>query len=123
MILHHAIIDPAAEIGPGLYIPHPSGVIFRGTAGANLTLYSVVIVGPLRSLPYPGAGNQQCPNIGDDVSIGAFALILGPVTVGSRARVGARAVVTQDVAADAALVATHVLPRKIAASNDRTPHE
>src|SRR6516225_4123877 len=40
MILHHAIIDPAAEIGPGLYIPHPSGVIFRGTAGANLTLYS-----------------------------------------------------------------------------------
>ena len=103
-IVHHTVIDPAAEIGPGLYIPHTTGVVFRGTAGANLSLYSFAIVGPLEPMPFPGGVGKLCPRIGNNVSIGAFAMVLGPILVGDRSRVGPHVVVTSNVVPDSALM-------------------
>jgi serine O-acetyltransferase len=103
-IVHHTVIDPAAEIGPGLYIPHTTGVVFRGIAGANLSLYSFAIVGPLEPTPFPGGVDKLCPRIGNNVSIGALAMVLGPILVGDRSRVGPHVVVTSDVVPDSALM-------------------
>jgi serine O-acetyltransferase len=103
-IIHHAVIDPAAEIGPGLYIPHPTGVVFQGTAGANLSLYTFAAVIPREPMPFSSGDGNLCPRIGNDVSIGAFAMVLGPVLVGDRSRIGPNVVVADDVAADSALM-------------------
>jgi serine O-acetyltransferase len=103
-IVHHAVIDPAAEIGPGLYIPHPTGVVFQGTAGANLSLYTFAAVIPREPMPFSGGDGKLCPRIGNDVSIGAFVVVLGPVLVGDRSRIGQFVVVADDVAPDSALM-------------------
>jgi serine acetyltransferase len=91
-IVHHTVIDPTAEIGPGLYIPHPTGVVFQGTAGANLSLYIFAFVGPGEPTLIYGGDEKLCPRIGNDVSIGARAMVIGPVFVGDGSRLGPNAV-------------------------------
>jgi serine acetyltransferase len=103
-IVHRAVIDPAAEIGPGLYIPHPTGVVFQGTAGANLSLYTFAAVTPREPMPFSGGGRNLCPRIGNDVSIGVRAVVFGPVLVGDRSRIGPNVLVADDVAPDSALM-------------------
>ena len=102
--VHRAVIDPAAEIGPGLYIPHPTGVVFQGTAGANLSLYTFAAVIPREPMPFSSGDGKLCPRIGNDVSIGAFAMVFGPLLVGDRSRIGPNVVVADDVAPDSALM-------------------
>lgn len=103
-IVHHTVIDPAAEVGPGLYIPHPTGVLFQGAAGANLSLYTFAAVTPREPMPFSGGGTNLCPRIGNDVSIGVRAVVFGPVLVGDRSRIGPHVVVAGDVAPDSALM-------------------
>ena len=98
--VHRAVIDPAADIGPGLYIPHPTGVVFQGTAGANLSLYTFAAVIPRVPMLFSSGDGKLCPRIGNDVSIGAFA----PLLVGDRSRIGPNVVVADDVAPDSALM-------------------
>jgi serine O-acetyltransferase len=103
-IVHHLEIDPAAEIGPGLYIPHTTGVLFQGAAGANLSLYTFAAITPRKPMPFSGGGGKLCPRIGNDVSIGVKAVVFGPVLVGDRSRIGQFVVVADDVAPDSALM-------------------
>jgi len=103
-IVHHTVIDPAAEIGPGLYIPHPTGVVFQGAAGANLSLHTFAAVTPREPMPFSGGGAKRCPRIGNDVSIGMRAVVFGPVLVGDRSRIGPNVLVADDVAPDSALM-------------------
>jgi serine acetyltransferase len=103
-IVHRTVIDPAAEIGPGLYIPHPTGVVFQGTAGANLSLYTFAAVTPREPMLFSGGGGKLCPRIGNDVSIGVRAVVFGPVLVGDRSRIAQFVVVADDVAPDSALM-------------------
>ena len=110
-IVHRAVIDPAAEIGPGLYIPHPTGVVFQGTAGANLSMYIFAFVGPREPTFICGGDEKLCPRIGNDVSIGARAMVIGPVLVGDGSRVGPNAVANRDVAPDSALIVTGLYGR------------
>jgi serine O-acetyltransferase len=102
--VHRAVIDPAAEIGPGLYIPHPTGVVFQGTAGANLSLYTFAAVIPREPMPFFRGDGKLCPRIGNDVSIGVRAVVFGPVLVGDRSRIGPNVLVADDVAPDSALM-------------------
>jgi len=83
-------LSPAAAIGPGLCILHFGPTIIHPgvVAGKNLTLVHGVTIGQARS---------GVPVIGDDVSVGAGATLLGGIHVGSRAQIGAGAVVTRDV--------------------------
>jgi serine O-acetyltransferase len=94
-------IHPAAKIGGDLFIDHGSGVVIGETAeiGDRVTLYQGVTLG--------GTGfarGKRHPTVQDDVTIGSGAKLLGPVTVGRSAKVGANTVVIQDVPANATVV-------------------
>jgi serine O-acetyltransferase len=87
-------IHPGARIGEDFFIDHGSGVVIGETAeiGDCVTLYQGVTLG--------GTGFQRGkrhPTVGDNVTIGSGAKLLGPVTVGHGARVGANTVVVEDV--------------------------
>ena len=94
-------IHPAAEIGEGFFADHGMGIVIGQTAtlGKNVTLYHGVTLGGV--MPAIDAKAQRSvkrhPTLRDEVIIGAGAQILGPVIVGSRARVGGNSVVTKDV--------------------------
>jgi len=87
-------IHPAARIGRGLFIDHGSGVVIGETAtiGDDVTLYQGVTLG--------GTGFQigkRHPSVGDRVTVGSGAKLLGPITVGDDAKIGANSVVITDV--------------------------
>jgi serine O-acetyltransferase len=86
------------QIGGGLLIPHPNGIVIHPEAkiGVNCLIFQQVTVG---SRDAPGH-----PEIGGHVDVGAGAKILGRVTIGSHARIGANAVVVKDVPAGAVTV-------------------
>jgi serine O-acetyltransferase len=94
-------IHPAATIGRRFFIDHGMGVLIGETAeiGNDVTLYKGVTLGGT-SL---GHGKRH-PTIGNDVVIGTNASILGAITVGDGARVGAGSVVVRDVPARATVV-------------------
>jgi serine O-acetyltransferase len=87
-------IHPAAKIGPEFFIDHGSGVVIGETAeiGLRVTLYQGVTLG--------GTGFQRGkrhPTLGDNVTVGSGAKLLGPISVGDGAKVGANTVVVEDV--------------------------
>src|SRR5687768_6049189 len=91
------IIGRGAEFGPGLVLIHSNGVVINGSVrgGANIHIEHQVTI---------GAERRQSPVLGDGVFIGAGAKIVGAVTVGAGARIGANAVVVHDVAPDTTVV-------------------
>jgi serine O-acetyltransferase len=87
-------IHPAAKIGTDFFIDHGSGVVIGETAeiGDRVTLYQGVTLG--------GTGvarGKRHPTLDDEVTVGSGAKLLGPVTVGRNAKVGANTVVIEDV--------------------------
>jgi serine O-acetyltransferase len=84
------IIGRGAEFGPGFILIHSIGVVINGSVrgGANVKIEHQVTI---------GAERRQSPVIGNDVFIGAGAKVIGSVTVGDGARIGANAVVVRDV--------------------------
>ena len=87
-------IHPGAMIGAGFFIDHGSGVVIGETAeiGDQVTIYQGVTLG--------GTGFQRGkrhPTVEDNVTIGSGAKLLGPITVGHGAKVGANTVVVSDV--------------------------
>ena len=94
-------IHPAASIGTDFFIDHGSGVVIGETAeiGDRVTLYQGVTLG--------GTGfarGKRHPTLDDDVTVGSGAKLLGPVTVGRNAKVGANTVVIEDVPAQTTVV-------------------
>lgn len=94
-------IHPAAILGTGLFIDHATGVVIGETAevGADVTIYHGVTLGG-SSLDR----GKRHPTIGDRVTIGAGAKVLGPVAVGNDSRIGANAVVVKPVPPDSVVV-------------------
>ncbi len=90
-------IHPGAQIGRNFFIDH-GFVVIGETAiiGHDVTMYQGATLGGTN--PTNGQGGKRHPTIGDGAIISLGAAILGPLTVGPRARVGANAVVTKDVA-------------------------
>jgi serine O-acetyltransferase len=89
-------IHPAAVIGEYCFIDHGAGVVIGETAiiGNRVTLYQGVTLGGMST-----DNVKRHPTLGDDVVIGAGAKLLGPITIGNGARIGANAVVLKDVPA------------------------
>lgn len=87
-------IHPAATIGERLFIDHAMGVVVGETAevGNDVLIFHSVTLGGVTMAP-----GKRHPTVGDRVILGAGAKVLGPVTVGSDAKVGANAVVVHDV--------------------------
>lgn len=103
-LVHRADLPCAAEIGPGLYIPHTSGVIFRGHAGSNLTLlFRSAVVGERLDGRRDRIG-ADCPRLGHHVTVGVFSLVRGAVSIGDHAFIGAASTVRTDLAAHAAII-------------------
>ena len=86
-------IHPGAQIGKNFFIDHGMGVVIGETAviGDNVTMYHGVTLGGTKS--YGGKGGKRHPTVEDNVVIGAGAQVLGPITVGKNAKVGANATV------------------------------
>lgn len=86
-------LNPEADIGPGLCLPHPVGVVVGDGVliGANVTLYQGVTIG--RRTADVGA----VPRLSADVCVYANATIVGPITVGEGAVIAAHAFVCIDV--------------------------
>lgn len=100
-------IHPGAEIGKNLFIDHGMGVVIGETAvvGDNCTIYHQVTLG--------GTGKEKGkrhPTLGDGVLVSTGAKVLGPITIGNGAKIGANAVVLADVPENATAVG---IPAKV----------
>ncbi|MDC0899208.1 serine O-acetyltransferase [Candidatus Pelagibacter sp.] len=101
-------IHPNANIGKNLFIDHGMGVVIGETSdiGDNVTIYHMATLGGIA--PSINSNDQRNvkrhPTIQDDVVIGSGAQVLGPVTVGRCAKIGANAVITRDVPEKAVMV-------------------
>jgi serine O-acetyltransferase len=91
-------IHPGARIGRRLFIDHGCGVVIGETAvvGDDVTLFHQVTLGATGA---PRAVGRRHPRLGNGVLVGANATLLGPITVGDQARIGAQALVVSDVPA------------------------
>jgi serine O-acetyltransferase len=94
-------IHPSASIGEGLFIDHGAGVVIGETAdiGKDVTLYQGVTLG--------GTGfatGKRHPTVQDNVTIGSGAKLLGPITIGHGAKIGANSVVITDVPPNSTVV-------------------
>jgi serine O-acetyltransferase len=103
-------IHPAARIGNEFFIDHGSGVVIGETAeiGDRVTLYQGVTLG--------GTGFQRGkrhPTLGDNVTAGSGAKLLGPISVGDGAKIGANTVVVEDVPPGATVVGNPGHPVKV----------
>jgi serine O-acetyltransferase len=96
-------IHPGATIGRNFFIDH-GFVVIGETAliGDNVTIYQNVTLGGTN--PANGIPGKRHPTIEDHVVIGSGAQVLGPITVGTRAKIGANAVVTREVPEGAVMV-------------------
>jgi serine O-acetyltransferase len=103
-------IHPAARIADGLFIDHGSGVVIGETAeiGSDVTLYQGVTLG--------GTGfatGKRHPTVQDNVTIGSGAKLLGPITIGHGAKIGANTVVIHDVPPNSTVVGNPGHPVRI----------
>ena len=94
-------IHPAAQIGRGVFIDHGSGVVIGETAvvGDDCVIYQGATLG--------GTGKEtgkRHPTIGNGVTIGAGAKVLGPITIGDNCKVGAGSIVLKNVPPDCTVV-------------------
>ena len=94
-------IHPAADIGTGFFVDHGAGVVVGETAeiGDDVTLYQGVTLG--------GTGfatGKRHPTLEDNVTVGSGAKLLGPITIGHGAKIGANSVVIHDVPPNSTVV-------------------
>ena len=112
-------IHPGATLGRRFFIDHGTGVVIGETAivGDDVTLYHGVTLGGIATATPAG---RRHPVLEDKVIVGAGAQVLGPITVGKGARVGANAVVVKDVPAGVTVVG---IPAQIAVPRSQAKPE
>ena len=109
-------IHPGARIGRNFFIDHGFTVIGETSViGDDVTIYQCVTLGGTN--PANGVAGKRHPTIEDGAIIGSGAQVLGPITVGSRARIGANAVVTRDVPEGATMTGIPAKPTLVDASD------
>lgn len=102
-------IHPGAKIGKNLFIDHGFVVIGETSEiGDNVTIYQGATLGGTN--PTDGIGGKRHPTIGDNVIISLHAAVLGPITVGEGAKIGANAVVTKNVQPGATMIGIPAKP-------------
>jgi serine O-acetyltransferase len=111
-------IHPRAQIGDALFIDHGTGVVIGETAevGENVTMYQGVTLG--------GTGfstGKRHPTVEDNVTIGSGAKLLGPITIGHGAKIGANAVVIHDVPPNSTVVGNPGHPVRVEGKRPEGP--
>jgi serine O-acetyltransferase len=96
-IVTGADIPLNCQIGGGLLIPHPNGIVIHPAAkiGVNCLIFQQVTIG------HRGRGKLALPEVAGHVDIGAGAKVLGGIKIGAHAKIGANAVILRDVEPDA----------------------
>jgi len=99
-LLFNTLLSPSTDIGPGLYIGHPYGILIshESRVGKNLNITHQVTIGNR------GLGVKGAPTLGDNVFIGSGAKIVGPIKIGDNARIGTNSVVLKNVPNNAVVV-------------------
>jgi serine O-acetyltransferase len=94
-------IHPAAKIGRAFFVDHGAGVVIGETAeiGRDVTLYQGVTLGGTGF-----ASGKRHPTVQDNVTVGSGAKLLGPITIGHGAKIGANTVVIHDVPPNSTVV-------------------
>ena len=97
-----ADLHPGASIGKGFFIDHATGVVIGETAviGENVSIFQGVTLGGVSA----EKGKKRHPTIGNNVVIGAHAVILGDINIGENTRIGAGSVVIKDVPPNSTVV-------------------
>lgn len=115
-ILHKVRLPAATCIGPGCRLAHPAGVVFEGSAGSDLTLfsYAVCIAGPV-------ADARCAPRLGNRVTLGGHAVLCGGITVGDDVRISPCAVVIRNAEADT-MVAAQAMYTPTHVRGEEPPH-
>ena len=110
-IVTQSDIEPRAKLGKRLMLPHPNGVVIHEDAviGDDCMIMQQVTIGMI--------GDGEVPTIGNRVYIGAGAKIIGKLTVGDGARIGANAVVTKDVPPGCTAIG---IPARVIPARDRS---
>ena len=105
-------IHPGAAIGRRVFVDHGMGIVIGETSVIedDVLLYQGVVLGGTS-----GEKVKRHPTLCTGVVVGAGAIVLGPVTVGENARIGAGSVVVKDVPADATVVG---VPARLAGRRD-----
>lgn len=103
-------IHPRAKIGRRFFVDHGSGVVIGETAelGDDVTIYQGVTLGGTGF-----EGGKRHPTVEDNVTIGSGAKLLGPVTIGHGAKIGANAVVIDDVPPNSTVVGNPGRPVRV----------
>ncbi len=117
-------IHPGVRIGERFFIDHGMGVVIGETAeiGDGVTLYQDVTLGGVAPSidSHLQRDQKRHPTLRDGVIVGSGAQVLGPITVGEDARIGANAVVTKDVPAGATVVGN---PARVVQKRRAAQHE
>lgn len=89
-------LPPRAQIGPGLKLRHGQGLVIHPETkiGANVTLRHSTTIG---NKNYADGLPSQAPILEDNVDVGCHVVIIGPITIGQNAVIGAGSVVVKDV--------------------------
>lgn len=114
-VVTSADISLNGQLGGGLSIPHPNGIVIHPLSliGVNCLIHQQVTIGIKR-------GVAGAPVVGGHVDIGAGAKIIGNITIGEHALIGANAVVTKDVPAFAIVAG---IPAKVIGSTQKLSNE
>lgn len=107
-------IHPGARLGRNVFIDHGMGVVIGETAivGNNVTIFHGTTLGGIHG----EKGQKRHPTVEDDVLIGAGAKVLGDITIGKGAKIGANAIVLNDVPPYSTAVG---IPARIIENEDR----
>ncbi|ALG84181.1 serine O-acetyltransferase EpsC [Gordonia phthalatica] len=112
-------IHPGAKIGRRMFIDHGMGVVIGETTeiGEDVVMFHGSTLGGVSM-----SKGKRHPTVGDRVLIGAGAKVLGPITLGDDAKVGANAVVVHDVPAGHVAIGTAAAPRPSRATPEHDPY-
>ncbi|CAA6818812.1 MAG: Serine acetyltransferase (EC [uncultured Sulfurovum sp.] len=113
-------IHPAAQVGERVFIDHGTGVVIGETAiiGNDVVIYQQVTLGGVST-----SVGKRHPTVGDRVVIGAGAKILGNITIGDDAKIGANSVVVKNVPCCATAVGVPARILKCDTHNEELRHD
>lgn len=106
LMVHKANIPAESCIGPGCFLGHCPGVTFHGSAGSKLTMLSLAVCCPNEdSFGWPA---EKGPCLGDGVTVGAHAVVIGPVNVGDEVKVATNAWLNVDCPSNKLVCSTKI---------------